>query len=163
MRYSRLFIVFGLILLATLSRLLPHPPNFTAMNAVAIFSVATLGHLGISFGVVYGSMLLSDLFLGVHAQMVSVYLSIALMMITHRFFSHYILSLLSSSLLFFVVVNFGVWWTDGLYPMTLEGLGWCYLAALPFLTNQILSTCLYGFFLFGSFRAAEKYKVCSLT
>lgn len=159
MRYSRLFTVFGLVFLAILSRLLPHPPNFTAVNAVAIFSIATLGHLGISFGVVYASMLLSDLLLGVHSQMVSVYLSIALIMITHRFYSHYLLSLLCSSFLFFIVVNFGVWWTDGLYPPTLEGLGWCYLAALPFLTNQILSTCVYGFFLFGSLRAAEKYRI----
>jgi hypothetical protein len=41
---------------------------------------------------------------------------------------------------FFVVSNFGVWCTFGMYPPTLAGLGTCYLAALPFYRNDLLAT-----------------------
>jgi len=41
---------------------------------------------------------------------------------------------------FFVVSNFAVWCTFGMYPPTLAGLGACYVAALPFFRNDLLAT-----------------------
>ena len=53
------------------------------------------------------------------------------------------------SLLFFFVTNFGVWMASPLYPPTLQGLGLCYLAGIPFLAHQILGDLVYGLLLFG--------------
>lgn len=41
---------------------------------------------------------------------------------------------------FFIVSNFGVWTTFGMYPPTLAGLGACYMAAIPFYRNDLLAT-----------------------
>ncbi|MFI5343070.1 MAG: DUF6580 family putative transport protein [Chlamydiales bacterium] len=157
MNYSRLLAVFGLVFFAVMSRLLPHPPNFTAINAVAVFSAFTLGHFGFSCGVVYGAMLISDLIFGLHSQLLFVYFSLGLILFISRFRMNPAVSLLLSPLIFFFVTNFGVWLIDGFYPQTLNGLGLCYLAALPFLANELIGSFFYGFVLFSGFALFEKY------
>lgn len=63
---------------------------------------------------------------------------------------------MASSVLFFVVTNFGVWAFDGLYPRTLEGLVVCYVAAIPFFANTLAGTLFYALLLFGGFALAER-------
>ena len=41
---------------------------------------------------------------------------------------------------FFVLSNYAVWVGGGMYPRTLGGLGACYVAALPFYRNDLVST-----------------------
>jgi hypothetical protein len=65
--------------------------------------------------------------------------------------------LITSSLLFFVITNFGVWLSIPFYPKTVAGLGLCYLAAIPFLVNEMMGTLLYGVILFGWLVLAEHY------
>lgn len=48
-------------------------------------------------------------------------------------------SSLLSSVSFFVASNFTVWAEWNMYPKTWEGLGACYVAALPFFRNSIVS------------------------
>jgi hypothetical protein len=43
---------------------------------------------------------------------------------------------------FFAVSNFAVWMGGGMYPHTLGGLWACYVAAIPFYRNDLLSTAL---------------------
>ncbi|MFC1625895.1 DUF6580 family putative transport protein [Patescibacteria group bacterium] len=71
----------------------------------------------------------------------------------------------SSNFFFFIWTNFGVWLLDswGMYPKNLAGLVSCYINALPFLKNQLISTFLFiplGFFvletLFSSYTLAQK-------
>jgi small basic protein len=56
-----------------------------------------------------------------------------------------ILTAVASSVSFFLISNFGAWVAWRMYPMTLEGLETCYVAALPFfrrgLEGDILFTC----------------------
>jgi hypothetical protein len=63
---------------------------------------------------------------------------------------------LVSSVLFFVVTNFGVWVFDSLYPKTLEGLIACFVAAIPFFRNTLLGDLLYTAVLFGGFALLEQ-------
>ena len=51
---------------------------------------------------------------------------------------------------FFVISNFGVWLAGHLYPATWEGLAACYVAALPFYRNSLVSTVVYTTLLFGA-------------
>jgi hypothetical protein len=48
-------------------------------------------------------------------------------------------SSLLASISFFAVSNFTVWAEWGMYPKTWRGLGSCYLAALPFFRNSVVS------------------------
>ena len=62
----------------------------------------------------------------------------------------------ASSLLFFVVVDFGIWLMGDMYPRTFAGLVTCYTAALPFLRNQMVGDLLYTAVLFGGFALLER-------
>jgi len=48
-----------------------------------------------------------------------------------------------STLFFYLWTNFGWWLTFGMYEMTVGGLMQCYIAALPFLKNQIFSVLIF--------------------
>lgn len=57
---------------------------------------------------------------------------------------------------FFVWTNFGVWFLDswGMYPKTLPGLVTCYINALPFYKNQLVSTTVFALIGFSIFELA---------
>ncbi len=54
----------GMILLAALSRLLPHPPNFSPVEAVALFGGAYFARRSTAIWVPLAAMFISDLALG---------------------------------------------------------------------------------------------------
>jgi formate-dependent nitrite reductase membrane component NrfD len=60
-------------------------------------------------------------------------------------------SALGASVIFFIVSNFGVWLTSGMYPPTFSGLMTCYTAGIPFFHNTILGDLVYTGVLFGAF------------
>jgi hypothetical protein len=160
---GRLYKVLGFILLGIMSRIIPHPPNFTALNAIALFGICSFGSLRISFFTVFSAMLISDLVLGFHSSMVFVYLSFGLTVVMGYWLNSkrspirttYLL--MASSFVSFFITNFGVWILSPLYPKTVAGLGLCYLAATPFLANEVLGTFSYGAILFGWFSLVENY------
>jgi len=57
---------------------------------------------------------------------------------------------LTASISFFMVSNFAVWavWRD-MYPATWNGLLACYIAALPFFRNTVVSDLLFSAAFFG--------------
>jgi hypothetical protein len=64
-----------------------------------------------------------------------------------------ILTVLWSSLLFFIVSNLGVWLLY--YPLTQEGLTTCFILAIPFFGNTIAGDLVYTAVLFYSFSAIK--------
>lgn len=63
---------------------------------------------------------------------------------------------ITSSVLFFVLTNFFTWTggyfhTPQLYSMNMTGLMECYVAAIPFFRNTVLSDLVYNAVLFGGF------------
>lgn len=163
MNRPRLFAILFFILIAAFSRLIPHPPNFTSINAAALFSAFHLANPIQSFCAIFLAMLLGDLAIGFHSTMPFVYLSFGIVVLmgyhlkNAKSIKQLPVYLLSSSLIFFIIANFGVWFMGSLYPKTLEGLHLCYLAALPFLLNQILGDLVFGALLFGCFVITEKH------
>ncbi|MEG1762774.1 MAG: DUF6580 family putative transport protein, partial [Bacteroidales bacterium] len=63
---------------------------------------------------------------------------------------------LASSIVFFLVSNFGVW-ISGLcgYPMSFSGLVLCYEMGLPFFRNEVVGTLVYSGVMFGVFEYAK--------
>ena len=149
-----------LIILGILSRVFIHIPNFTPLIAIALFS-------GINIKKQYALILpllilaVSDLLIGFHNTMIftwgSVLLisAIGLLFRGKQNFKNVFATSLLCSVLFFVITNLGVWIVGGLYPMTLAGLYDCFIMAIPFFRNEVLSTLLYTAVIFGAFEAIK--------
>ena len=70
-------------------------------------------------------------------------------------------TILGSSLLFFLLTNFGVFLLG--YPHTIQGLLTCYTLALPFFVNTIIGDLLFTHSLSYSFsKLEEKYPILRL-
>jgi hypothetical protein len=157
----RLFTLLSLILLATASRLIPHPPNMTSLTAVALFGGAYFSDKRLAFAVPLCALFLSDAVLGFYRQMEFVYLGFALIVAIgillrkNRRFIPILSATLAGSVLFFLLTNFGVWAFSALYAKTLTGLMFCYLAAIPFFRNMVVGDLFYAAVLFGGFRLLE--------
>jgi len=157
------FFAASLILLAAFSRILPHPPNFTPVSAIALFGGVYLEKRW-SILVPFVTMLLSDAVLGFHSTMIFVYGSfffiglLGMWLKEHQSLSVIVGVTVCSSLLFFIVTNFGVWFMpQTLYPNTMEGLMQCYVAAIPFFRNTLIGDMMYVGILFGVFEVGKKY------
>ncbi len=159
---SRLGLLIGMIFAAAGMRLLPHPPNFESIGAIALFGGAYFDDKRWAFVLPLAALLLSDAVIGFHAQMPIVYGTFALVVWLGFFLRERRTALkitgaaLAASTLFFVITNFGVWAFDGLYPRTFEGLVVCYVAAIPFFGNTLAGTLFYTAVLFGGFALAER-------
>ena len=158
---SRIFALLSAILLAAVLRLVPHPPNFTPIGAMALFSGAYLGRRGLAFAAPLGAMALSDAVLGFYSGFWITYVAVALIVVVGWLALSRVSVLrvggaaIASSVLFFLVSNFGTWASSGMYPHTFAGLSACYVAAIPFFQNTIAGDLFYATLLFGGFRIAE--------
>ena len=147
----------SLILILAFARLIPHPPNFTPIIAVAIMSSYFFKNINLSLLILLIAMLISDLFIGFYENMIFVYVS--LLLITFVFhkssnkinFKNLFICGFAGSLIFFVVSNFGVWALgspgvyDIAYEKSLSGLIECYILAIPFFGNTFLSTIIFAY------------------
>jgi len=160
--HSRLLAILTAVLVAAALRLVPHPPNFTPIGAMALFSGAYLADRRLALAAPLAAMLLSDAVIGFHSGMPFVYGSLALIVLIgwlglKRVSSFRIVgAALASSLLFFVVTNFGTWALSGMYPLTAAGLAACYVAAIPFFQNTVVGDLFYAGLLFGGFALLER-------
>ena len=158
----RLLALLSAIVAAAALRLAPHPPNFTPIGAMALFSAAYLGRRPIAFAAPLGALLLSDLLLGFYHGIVTVYASVALIVVVGWLALSRISPLrvgaaaLASSVLFFAITNFGVWLFTGFYPLTWAGLSACYVASIPFFQNTVAGDLFYSVLLFGGFALLER-------
>jgi hypothetical protein len=158
---SRIVALLSAIVVAAVLRLVPHPANFTPIGAMALFSGAYLGRRGLAFAAPLGAMVLSDAVLGFYSGFWITYVAVALI-VAVGFLALSRLSVLriagaaiASSVLFFLVSNFGTWAASGMYPHTLAGLSACYVAAVPFFQNTVAGDLFYVALLFGGFHLAE--------
>jgi len=159
---KRLMVIAAIVLAAAFLRLIPHPPNFAPVAALALFAGAHLTDNRLALLLPLLAMVLSDLLLGFHGQMVAVYACMAATVwIGSRLRGRVRVgpvaaATVGSSVLFFAVTNFAVWALDGLYPMTLQGLVACYVAAIPFFHHTLLGNAFYAAVLFGGVALAQR-------
>jgi len=145
-RYPLLFL--GLITLGVVFRLIPHLPNFAPIGAIAIAA-------GLMFRWRYAMwlpiiiMVISDITIGLYHGFLWTWLSLAIIpllgvLLRQRPLVWQIpLGSMGASLLFFIISNFGVWVSSGMYSHTLAGLIDCFVMALPFLRSTMLSDILF--------------------
>ena len=149
------FFLASVIIFAILSRFIPHPPNFSPIAAIALLSGHGFTNRWLAFLVPIVSLFISDIFLGLHSTIPFVYVSfflIALLGIKVKKIS--VGTVLLSSLIFFLISNFGVWLLS--YPITFNGFLACYTLAIPFFFNTILGDLTYSILLIYPFYVLQK-------
>jgi hypothetical protein len=159
---TRLLAILTAIVGAAALRLVPHPPNFAPIAGMALFSGAQLGRRPLAFVAPLGAMVLSDAVIGFHTGVPFVYASVALIVLLGSIALSRVTVLrlagaaIASSVLFFVVTNFGTWLLSGMYPLTASGLTACFVAAIPFFQNTVAGDLFYSGVLFGGFALLER-------
>ncbi len=151
-----------LIFALAASRLLPHPPNFTPLAAMALFAGAHFMDRRTALLLPFAALLMSDLILGLHSTMIFVYAAFAITVLMgmwlqkHHSAMSVLAAALASSVVFFLVTNFGSWLSHGMYPHTLEGLLAAYTAGIPFFRNTLLGNLFFTALVFGGFYLAQR-------
>jgi len=170
-------IISIMILAAALSRLLPHPYNFTPIGAMGLFGAAYFSRKHLSFLIPFLAMWISDLLLNnlVYARLYPefyggnfvwfgnlwVYASFAaivglgLLLLRRVKIGNLLLASILASALFFLVTNFGSWLADPRYLKTASGLAAAYAAGIPFFWNTLLGDLIYVGALFGAYEWAQ--------
>jgi hypothetical protein len=160
-----------MIVLAALSRLLPHPPNFSPVEAMALFAGAYFAKRWIGILMPLAAMLISDIALGLingglylehftSLPFLLVYACITLSSLmgfgmrgkvnTTRVLGYSLVG----SIIFFLVTNFGVYLTASAMPGSeacVAGIIPCYVSAIPFFQWTVLGTLFYSILMFGGF------------
>jgi hypothetical protein len=133
---------FFIFFFLTISRLIPHEPNFTPILSISILGFLFSTILSVKVLIVLGSMFFSDLIIGTHDFMIYVYFSLTLLIIFSNS-KNYIYMMFFGPLIFFIITNFGVWLYSSYYTKNINGLIECFYMAIPFFKNTILSTFFY--------------------
>jgi hypothetical protein len=157
-------VFYILIVLAALSRVLPHPLNFTPIGALGLFAGAYAGKRW-AWLVAPAALILGDLFIGVYnpVVMASVYIGFAAagwlgrrFLRERRTAGRIAGTSVAQAAVFFVITNFSVW-LAGYYPRTAQGLIQCYVMAVPLLANTLLGDLFYAAVLFGLYETAQSW------
>jgi hypothetical protein len=147
-------LLIAFILIAVFFRLIPHPPNFTPITSLALFSGIMFQRKWLSILVPIIAMLLSDMVLGFGMISMWVYAAFMLVTISGWFLKQMnVKSILVSSMIFFTVSNFGVWALG--YPHTFDGFMLCYTMAIPFFGYSIIGDLFWGFSIKYSYKFTE--------
>ncbi len=166
-QYGIIIILF--IAFAALSRLVPHPPNFTAVGAIALFGGAYFSSRWLAWlvpviAVWFSDLLLNNLvyaayydgFVFVSTNFLFTSAALILMVLLARFVLHKISAgrvigaSLSASLIFFLISNFGAWAGSVYYTKDLTGLIAAYTAGLPFFLNTLAGDLFFCAVMFGA-------------
>ena len=152
-----------IVVISIATRLLPHPPNFAPIAALALFSGVYAAKVSKWFLLLpLVAVFISDLTLGFYdwGVMAVVYGSFAfiglfgLLLQKKKSVGTVTLAALGGSLLFFLTTNFAVWTFTSYYPANFEGLLLSYIMALPFLKFTIAGDLFYATVFFGAYEFA---------
>ncbi|MHC1776500.1 MAG: DUF6580 family putative transport protein [Lentimicrobium sp.] len=167
----RFAVITAIIASLALSRLMPHPFNFSPIAALALFGGARYNNRYAAYLLPLLAVWISDLFLNYafYGRFVPFYkgafftyfafaMIVWLGSVALKKFSagNLLLTSLSASVIFFIVSNFGVWAFSGMYPPTSAGFLACYAAAIPFFRNTLAGDLVYTFAVFYAFEYAQQ-------
>jgi hypothetical protein len=173
MNNSKTIAIIAIIIIAALSRLIPHPANFAPLGAMALFGGHYLTKKWHSFAVAAGSWWLADLvlnntiykayyptftwfsgsFIAVSISLIAI-IFISKAVIKKPTFGNIALGSFLGSLAFFLITNFAVF-LGNMYPHTNAGLVAAYTAGLPFFKNTVIGDLLYSGLLFGAYQFVQ--------
>jgi hypothetical protein len=159
--------IYLMVLIAVLSRFLPHVWNFSPVYGALLFAGARLKKrdslwyplllLGVSDYVLTNLIYHFNLGWKELIQLAA-FASVAVigwMLREKTSLGRFSLASLAGPTAFFLISNFGVWWGWHVYPATWAGLTACYVAGLPFYGYSVASAVLFAGILFGAYHYYE--------
>lgn len=162
---TRLAFLSFLVVAAAVSRLVPHPWNFTPVGAMALFGGSTFASRRTAYVLPFLALILSDFipspwtYVGLHPLMPLTYACFLLnVWLGRRFLQKRNVgriagTTLLGAVIFYLVTNFGVW--VAYYEHTWDGLQECYTLAIPYFGNTLAGDMLFAGVLFGALALAE--------
>ena len=158
MTMNKNILTYLLLILAVATRFVPHPANFTAVGAIALFGGLYLSKKQ-ALWLPLSVMFVSDIFIGFYNIyiMASVYVGFMLMTLIGQYLKNKIklstiaLGTLSGSVIFFLLTNTAVWAFGTMYAHDIAGLFSSYYYALPFFRNELLGDLFYSGILIGGY------------
>lgn len=176
MNKKEILLLIGIIGTLVISRLMPHAPNFTSSLAGFIFAGAILRKSYFAIFILIGyyicDLLINNLiypdlhsgFAWTSQSFLWIYSSFLISFLISKYLTKQLESpfqLLSAgiitTIIFFILSNFGVW-TEGLmYSKDFSGLITCYIAALPFALNELAASVFFTSVFFFLYWKADSY------
>lgn len=146
--------LYMILLVGFAARFVPHLWDFTPVLALALLAGAYLPGRQ-RWVLPLGLMAVTDVFLGFYPSILINWVALAACVgiggLLRRKLSWTRIGAgsLAAAVVFFMISNFGVWLE--MYPKTFAGFADCYVMALPFFRNSLLSTIIYGYLLIGGY------------
>ena len=138
-------LTLGIFAILAISRFVPHPPNFTSLIALSFYVPLIFGKRYILSLIL--CFFITDLLIGFHSITLFTWGSIALIGFTTKYFinskSQRYLGVLSATMIFFILSNFGVWFVSSLHGINNLSLIETYIVAIPFYGNTLISTIIF--------------------
>lgn len=133
-----------LFTLGLISRVIPHPANFTPLGAILAYGSNRKGY---KWAMILGLLIMvtSDVILGFSFSTPFVYLGFASYAVLPKILSKkigLIPTTILSSLVFFLISNLGVW-LGPWYEHSWSGLIKCFTLAIPFYKNMLLADAVF--------------------
>ena len=166
-------LILSLLVVGIMGRIIPHPPNVTPIIAIALLASHAFKNKWIAILIPLSGMWISDLvinnylYAGYYDKFVffasgslwiygAILLTVFLgkILIRHIKLSTVFLSSITASFFFFIITNFGVWFSSIMYPKSLLGLIECYTLAIPFFGNALIGDLIYSMVLFLGYSLA---------
>lgn len=150
-------ISLSLIAFVAVCRLVPHLANFSPMVCLSLFLGRHLNKRLATVTIVL-SMLLTDILLGViygyplfgnwmwftYSALLAILVLGVVIAKRSSAVTVSVVTLLASTLGFWIWTNFGVWLFSPSYSSNLSGLVTCYVVAIPFLQTSLIGMCIWG-------------------
>lgn len=153
--------ICSLIIVAVIARFIPHPPNFSPVGAVALFSGAMLVDRRLALFVPLVILAITDAFIGFHWLVPVVYGCFLINVLLGRWVGldrqplMIGVAALAGSVQFFLLTNLADWWIYD--PHTREGFLLNYIEAIPFFQRTLAGDLFFTTVLFGGWNLAERY------
>lgn len=163
----RFIFIMSSILVVAISRVFPHIPNFTPVAAMALFGGAYLTNKRLAILLPLAAMFVSDCLLelttgwGFHNTLVYVYVGfiitslIGISLRSRMGVGSILTASILSSIVFFLITNFGVWAQSG-FQLGAAGLTSTYVLGIPFFGPTLLGDLFFNAILFGAFALAQR-------
>lgn len=164
---TSVFWVILLLIIATLCRFVPGVDNFTPFGAIMLFGGAMSNKFRSLAIVAFITLFATDLYFNNYVYPSEnwtwfykgawvVYSTYALVFLIGRYVRPKLglqlgLTSIASSIVFFIITNIGVWYSSGWYTVDSSGFVLCFVKALPFFKNSLISDLMFSFALFGSY------------
>ena len=176
---KKIAFIIALLTIGLVSRFMPHYPNFTAIGAVALLGgsllrkplegiILPLVILFVSDLILNNLIYAGESFTVFYQGAAYIYIAVVLSALIGRFVTrlnpkNFLMLSIASSLVFFLISNFGVWKTGLLYPATGQGLIASYIAAIPYGLSHLAGTLTYGVVIMAAYKYMVKEQSTSFT